>query len=188
MEENIFIEYSSGVVYSYFPTPKSKPSFLFFIYFIYLFIYLLFIHLILFYLFIYLFIHLLFIYLFIHFYTLLLLFIIIIIIIIIIISIIIIIIVTNSTFIFVLSLYFFGNIFSITCASNVRAACIIIPYNDGFEEPIQLPGKRRYFLAFATSEMFGLYIVPRGETFVTSSTQFPFRNKTCRWKRGYRRY
>ena len=42
-------------------------------------------------------------------------------------------------------------------ASKVRAACIIVPYNDGSKAPIRLLGGGS-FLAFARSEMFGLGI------------------------------
>ena len=46
-------------------------------------------------------------------------------------------------------------------ASKVRAACIIVPYNDGFEAPIRLSGRGRSCLAFVRSGMFGLGIAPK---------------------------
>ena len=46
-------------------------------------------------------------------------------------------------------------------ASKVRAACIIVPQNDGLKAPIQLSGKGRSCLAFARSGMFGLSIAPK---------------------------
>ena len=52
-------------------------------------------------------------------------------------------------------------IFYFTYASEVRAACIIIPYNDGSRAPIWLSGRGRSYLAFTRSEMFGLRIAPK---------------------------
>ena len=43
-------------------------------------------------------------------------------------------------------------------ARKVRAACIIVPYNDGSKAPIRLSGRGRSSLAFARSGMFGLGI------------------------------
>ena len=45
-------------------------------------------------------------------------------------------------------------------ASKVRAACIIVPYNDGSKAPIWLSGRGRSCLAFVRSWMFGLGIAP----------------------------
>ena len=68
--------------------------------------------------------------------------------------IIIIIIITNITF-------FFGSIFYITYASKVRAACIIVPNNEGSKVPVWLSGRGRSCLVFARSGMFELGIVPK---------------------------
>ena len=46
-------------------------------------------------------------------------------------------------------------------ASKVRAMCIIVPYNDGSKARIQLSGRERSCLAFATSGMFRLGIAPK---------------------------
>lgn len=70
--------------------------------------------------------------------------------------------VTFSIFANIISFAFFlGYIFYITCASKVRATCIIIPYKDPSKTPIQLTGKGRYCLAFARFWMFGLGIAPQ---------------------------
>ena len=60
-----------------------------------------------------------------------------------------------------LSLCFFGYIFYITYASKERAACIIVPYNDGSKAPTRLSGRRRSRLAFTKSGMFWLDIAPK---------------------------
>ena len=46
-------------------------------------------------------------------------------------------------------------------ASKIRAACIIVPYNDGSEAPIPLSERGRSCLIFGRSGMFGLGIVPK---------------------------
>ena len=46
-------------------------------------------------------------------------------------------------------------------ASKVRAACIIVPYNDGSKAPIRLSARGRSCPAFVRSEMFGLGIAPK---------------------------
>ena len=56
---------------------------------------------------------------------------------------------------------FFGNIFYIKYSSKIRAARIIVPYNNGSKAPIRLSGRGRFCLAFARSGMFGLDIVPK---------------------------
>ena len=59
-----------------------------------------------------------------------------------------------------LSVYF-GYMLYLTYASKVRAACIIVPYNDGSKAPIWLSEKERPCLAFARSGMFGLGIMAK---------------------------
>ena len=51
--------------------------------------------------------------------------------------------------------------FHLTYASKARAACIIVPYNDGSKASIRLSGRVRSCLAFAGSRMFGLDIAPK---------------------------
>ena len=46
-------------------------------------------------------------------------------------------------------------------ASNVRAAWIIVPYNDGFKAPTRQSGRGRSCLAFVRSRTFGLGIAPK---------------------------
>ena len=45
-------------------------------------------------------------------------------------------------------------------ASKVKAACVIIPYNDGSKAPIWLLGRGRCCLAFVRSGIIGLGIAP----------------------------
>ena len=52
-------------------------------------------------------------------------------------------------------------IFCLMYASKVRAACIIVPYNDGSKSPIRLSARRRSCVAFGRSRMFGLDIAPK---------------------------
>ena len=90
-------------------------------------------------------------------------------------------------FVFVIIItFFFGYLFYITYTSKIRAACVIVPYNDGSKAPTKLSGRERSCLTFARSGMFGLGIAPKEKPsclFLVYSTQFPFRNKTCAWKR-----
>ena len=52
-------------------------------------------------------------------------------------------------------------IFYLMYASKVRAACIIVPYNDGSKSPIRLSARGRSCVAFGRSRMFGLDIAPK---------------------------
>ena len=88
-----------------------------------------------------------------------------------IIIIVIIIIIINTTFInfiylfiyLFLFIYFFWLhiLFYLTYASKVRAACVVLPYNDGSKAPIRLSGRGRFCLVVARSGMFGLGIAPK---------------------------
>ena len=60
-------------------------------------------------------------------------------------------------FIYLLFLFFFGYILYLTCASKIRAGCIIVQYNDGSKAPIPLFGRGRPCVAFARSKMLDLY-------------------------------
>ena len=46
-------------------------------------------------------------------------------------------------------------------ASKVRAAFIIVPYNNGSKAPIRLSGRGRSCLALVRSRIFGLGIAPK---------------------------
>ena len=46
-------------------------------------------------------------------------------------------------------------------ASKVRAACIIVPYNDGCKAHTRLSGRGKPFLVFVRSGMFGIGIAPK---------------------------
>ena len=81
-----------------------------------------------------------------------------------------------------LLLLFFCYIFCSTNTCKARAACIIVPHNDGSKASIRLSGRGRSCLAFAKSGMFGLGIASKAK--LTYSTQFSIRNKTCTWNRG----
>ena len=48
-----------------------------------------------------------------------------------------------------------------TYASKLRAACIIVPYNDGSKKPIRLLRRGKSCLVFARSGMFALSIAPK---------------------------
>ena len=50
-------------------------------------------------------------------------------------------------------------------ASKVRAACIIVPYNDDSKAPIRLSGMGRSCLVFARPGVFGLGIAPKEKIF-----------------------